>query len=206
MARKKDLVFLGAMGIPQRCFEPWLALFRLKGYKIHMVHNSFLVLDPVSEYSLSFMRLADSLESFDVVGLCHGGNAAIYGAYRDERICRKTKKMVLVGTPIFGLPPDVQPGVKLYGERILKVFEELAFDGDYVHAMEDPRFRERIRFDLHCLYHDADIVAPKERATFPDVGTNYRLDLNLGSISGEAVHNAIYAHPSTFRLVMKILK
>jgi pimeloyl-ACP methyl ester carboxylesterase len=201
----KDLLFLGGLGAPNFLFTPWFIAFKLLGYNVHLVPNSFFSLDPVSAFSESLIRLSARFENFDVMGVSYGGNAALYGAYLSEELCTKIDKMVLVCAPILGAPGLMKPLRRLFPGFLLQSINEMAKDSDVVTSIKKLGSQDRITFDLHCIYHERDFIAPFETATLPGVGTNHKLDFDWRGVPRLIMHQAVYIHPKTLIAVITVL-
>lgn len=203
---KKDLLFLGGFGAPIFIFKPWFAAFKRLGYRIHPVPNSFLTTQPVSTFADRLVELSERFDEFDVIGVSYGGNAALYGAWLSEELCVKVDKMLLVCAPLLGIPQRLEPLVKFLPPPLSKTIDETVQSSAVVDRVKDPRFLERIDFDLHCIYHERDSMAPFEKATLPGVGTNHKLDFNWRLIPSLVMHQAAAANPQTMKIILRILR
>lgn len=205
MEKKRDLLFLGGFGAPVQVFLPWFVVLGSRGFDVHQVPNSFLGLDPVSTFARSFVDFSQRFESFDVVAISYGGPAALYAAYLSPDLCDRVRKMVLVCCPILGVPLlDCSPRA-LMPRSIADRVAELTESSEIVQSIKDPDFHGRIRFDLHCIYHDRDMIAPPSRAVLDGVGTSHRLSFEWSFVPSALMHDAAYANPETLRTVLSIL-
>ena len=204
--KRKDLLFLGGFGAPGFVFTPWFAVFRLLGYRVHVVPNSFFSVDPASSFAARFVELAVELDRFDVIGVSYGGNAALYGASLSRALCGKVDRMLLVCAPLLGIPEMVRPIGRILPGSLARAVEEMTEDGRVTAGIRDPDFQESIGFDLHCIYHERDTMAPLEKATLPGIGTTHRLDFEWRCIPGMFMHQAAAINPETLKLIIRILE
>jgi len=203
----KDLFFLGGFGAPVFLFTPWFAVLKLFGYRVHVVPNSFLTLDPVSVFADRFVEISgQGVDKFDVIGVSYGGNAALYAACLSEELCARVDKMVLVCAPLLGAPALVEPLERLMPGSLSKAIKEMNENSSVIDRMKDPQFHKKIAFDLHCIYHERDIMAPLEKATLPGVGTNHKLEFKWSCVPGLIMHQAASINPETMKTIIRILK
>jgi len=202
---KKDLLFLGGLGAPTPVFAPWFLALKWFGFKIHVVRNSPLVWDPVTKFAESLLDTSSRLESFDVLGVSYGGNAALYGASLSPDFCEKVRKMVLVCAPVLGAPGLLKSLRVLMPGFMKKTLEEMDKSGEVVTRIREMALPERIPFDLHYIYHERDLIAPRETATLPGVGTAHALDFQWQVIPKLVMHQAASINPKTLDKVLKVL-
>lgn len=197
----RDLLFLGGLGAPTQIYTPWFIAFQRRGYRVHVVPNSFLCLEPVSTFAESFVKLSAQFDSFDVLGVSYGGNAALFGAYLSDDICEKAATMVLVCSPVLGVPLLTTSLGKVLSSRFPKHMTEMYEDSDISNHIKEESFHERIAFDLHCLYHPRDLTAPERTATLPGVSTDHALGPDLLFVPRLLIHEAACVNPETLRTI-----
>lgn len=203
---KKNLLFLGGFGAPTIVFTPWFIVFRLLGYRVHVVPNNFFSVDPASDFARRFVELASDVDRFDAIGVSYGGNAALYGASLSPALCDKVDRMLLVCSPLLGIPEMVRPVGRILPGSLSRAVGEMAEDGRVTAGIRDKDFQESIDFDLHCIYHERDTMAPLEKATLPGVGTTHRLAFEWRCIPGLFMHQAAAINPETLKLIIRILE
>jgi pimeloyl-ACP methyl ester carboxylesterase len=201
----RPLLFLGGLGAPAQIYLPWFAVFRKRGYDVHLVPNTAFCLDPASTFAGAFVEMASRHDGLDVIGVSYGGNAALYGAYLSAPLRAKIGKMILVASPIGGVPLLRHRAVRLVASRFSEKMEEMLEGSEIVTRLLDPRFHREIGFELHCIYHPRDLTAPPRTATLEGVGTNHRLQTPLTGVPSILVHDAVFAHPATLRTVLDVL-
>lgn len=201
----KDLLFLGGLGAPTPVFTPWFLLFKWFGFKVHPVPNSLLVWDPVTKFADNLLELSSRLESFDVLAVSYGGNAALYGASMSPEFCAKVGKMVLVCAPVLGAPGILKSLRPLLPDFMRKTLREMEKSGEVVARIRELDNPDRIPFDLHFLYHERDLIAPRETATLAGVGTSHALDFQWEILPKWVMHQAASIDPRTLDKVLRIL-
>jgi len=202
---RRDLLFLGGLGAPIQIYTPWFVAFQRRGYEVHPVPNSWLCLDPVSTFAESFVETARRFDEFDVLGVSYGGNAALYGAYIDQETCRKTTTMVLVCSPILGVPLLKTPVGKVLSSRFPKHMGEMYEDSDISKKLQEREFHARIGFDLHCIYHPRDLTAPARTTTLPGVSIDHPLRPRLSVVPSIVIHETACVHPETLQTILGAL-
>ena len=202
---EKDLLFLGGFGAPVFLYEPWFASLKSQGYRVHVIPNSLLTTDPVSTFAERFIERSRHVRSFDAIGVSYGGTAALYGACVSEALSAKVDKMITVYAPLLGIPPRIGPLAKLAPGPLSKVLEELVDDGLVTKRLRDPEFHKKIDFDLHCIYHERDSMAPLDKATLPGVGTSHRLEFDSRIVPGFLMHQVAAVNPKTLKMIVRIL-
>ena len=202
---KKPLLFLGGLGAPVAVFAPWFAVLRWFGYDIHRVPNSFFTCDPVSRFAANLVEASSRFERVDVLGVSYGGNAAVYAACLSPEFSARVGRMVAVCAPLLGTPGLLDPVMRLVPRSFARTLEEMARDSPVVNRIRELGSAGPIPFELHCLYHDRDTMAPMERATLPKVSTNHRLDFAWKAVPGLAMHQAACINPKTLDTVIQIL-
>ena len=201
----RNLLFLSGLGAPAVLFTPWFLVFRWFGYRVHAVPNSRFSFDPVSTFAEQTVEAASGLDEVDVVAVSYGGNAALYAAHLSPELCRKTRKMVLVCAPLMGAPGLLDPVRRLLPQRLARPLEEMSPNSPVTAAIREMGTRKPFPFDLHCLYHERDFVAPMEAATLGGAGTAHRLDFQWDFVPGLLMHQAACANPRTLSTLVQIL-
>jgi len=203
---RRDLFFLGGLGVPAFLFVPWFILLRWHGHKVHVVPNSLTTLDPVSKFAESFIHCSSRHDRFDVLGVSYGGNAALYAVHLRPELAAKVRKMVLVCSPILGAPIVIEPIRKFLPGPFGKVAREMSENSTVTNCIRRLSSKDRITFDLHCMYHERDLMAPFRTATLPGVGTNHRLEFAWTLVPGMVMHQAACINPRTFKTALRILQ
>jgi pimeloyl-ACP methyl ester carboxylesterase len=203
---KKYVLFLGGMGVPAFIFTPWFALLKWSGYDVKVVPNSFASLDTVSTFAQSFIGLASRYDSFDVLGVSYGGNAALYGLCLDSDICTRIRKMVLVCAPILGVPLLTPSLGRCLPGPFGRVASEMAETSDIVTCIKKLGSDGKITLDLHCIYHERDLMASLRTGTMPGMGVAHKLEFAWNWVPGLMMHQAACVNPHTFKTVLKILR
>lgn len=205
MENTKNVLFLGGLGAPVAIFLPWFKSLKSHGYNICVVPNSLFCFNDVSDFAQSFISYAEQFDAFDVIAISYGGNAALYGAYLSAEVREKTNKMLLVCSPILGAPILVKPLRRLIPSPFAQKFNEMAADSDVTTCIKSLDEAGQIPFDLHCIYHNRDLMAPLKVATLANVGTNHQLDFNWSAMPSLLMHQALYVNPRTLKKVIAIL-
>jgi pimeloyl-ACP methyl ester carboxylesterase len=202
---EKNLLFLSGLGAPAFLFTPWFKVFQWFGYNVHIVPNSFFSFDAVSTFSENMVDLASRFETFDVVGVSYGGNAALYAAHLSPEVCEKTRKMVLVCAPVLGTPGLLRQARKFLPQRIARPLNEMARSGDVTRSIRELGERDELPFSLHCIYQERDFIAPRETATLPGAGTEHKLDFQWRCVPGLVMHQAACVNPKTLNTLVQVL-
>ena len=205
MKNDRDLLFLGGFGAPVFLFTPWFFLFRRRGWRAHVVPNSPMAVDPVTTFSDALISLSEQYDCFDVLGVSYGGNAALYAASQNSAFSAKVRRMILVCAPLLGTPTFVSTINQKLPGWLPKAVGEMAKDGEVAESIREFGTRGEIPFDLHCLYHERDLMAPREAATLPGVSTDHRLEFEWKFVPGITMHQAASVNPKTLTAIMKIL-
>ncbi len=201
----KNLLFLSGLGAPAFLFTPWFKVFQWFGYNVHIVPNSFFSFDAVSTFSENMVDLASRFETFDVVGVSYGGNAALYAAHLSPEVCEKTRKMVLVCAPILGTPGLLRQARKFLPQRIARPLNEMARSGDVTRSIRELGERDELPFSLHCIYQERDFIAPRETPPLPGAGTEHKLDFQWRCVPGLVMHQAACVNPKTLNTLVQVL-
>jgi len=201
----RNLLFLSGLGAPAFLFTPWFKVFQWFGYQVHAVPNSFFSFDPVTTFAEHTVELSSRFESLDVVAVSYGGNAALYAAHLSPELCEKTGKMALVCAPVLGTPGMLRPVRRFLPAFLRRPLEEMARRGPVTAAIRELGQRDRLPFDLHCLYHERDLIAPLESAALPGVSTAHRLDFQWRCVPGLVMHQAACVNPKTLAALVRIL-
>jgi len=202
---KKQLLFLGGLGAPIALFTPWFVVLRWFGYEVHPVPNSLFTCDPVSRFAENLVEFSSKFERFDVLGVSYGGNAAVYAACLSPEFSARTDKMILVCAPLLGAPGLLNPFLRVVPRSFAKTLGEMSQDSPLVERIRELGCSGNLPFELHCLYHDRDTMAPRERATLPPAGSSHRLDFVWKAVPGLAMHQAACVNPKTLDTVIQIL-
>ena len=201
----RNLLFLSGLGAPAFLFTPWFLVFRWFGYRVHAVPNSPFSFDPVSVFAEQTVEQASALDEVDVVAVSYGGNAALYAAHLSPELCEKTRRMALVCAPLLGAPGMLDPVRRLLPQRLARPLAEMSPASPVTAAIRELGARGPLPFDLHCLYHERDYVAPKEAATLGGAATAHRLHFQWDFVPGLLMHQAACVNPGTLRKLVEIL-
>lgn len=205
MTRRRPLLFLGGLGAPAQIYLPWFARLARRGYDVHLVKNTAFCLDPASVFAETFVETASRFDELDTVGVSYGGNAALYGTWLSEPVRQKIGKMVLVCSPIRGVPLLGNAVVRAVASRFSERMEEMLEGSELVRRATDPEFLEGLPFELHCLYHARDMTAPPRSATLGAPAINHELTTPLARVPSILVHDAIFPQPETLRTLLDVL-
>ena len=202
----KDLFFLGGLGVPSFVFAPWFALLRWYGFRVRTVPNSFATMDPVSTFAESFVRFSKPFERFDVLGVSYGGTAALYGVHLEPGLNSRIRKMVLVCAPLLGVPLLALPVARYAPGTLRTILEEMSPTSEVVDRIRRLGMDRKIAFELHCLYHPKDLMAPSSTATLPGAGVDHTLDFTWRVVPRCLMHQAACVNPKTFATVLALLR
>ena len=203
--QSKNILFLGGLGAPAFVYKPWLKVFQWVGYDNHVVPNSFLTMDTVSTFAKNLIKTASGFDSFDVIGVSYGGNAALYAAYLSPELCEKTNKMVLVCAPALGAPGLLDPILSILPKGMTATLREMSPKSHVVRSTRELSMRKELPFELHCIYHERDLMAPQEKATLPEVGQSHKLDFQWKCVPSALIHEVACINPKTLQILVQIL-
>ena len=203
--QSKNILFLGGLGAPAFIYKPWHKVFQWIGYDIHIVPNSFLTMDKVSTFAGNLIGTASGLDSFDVIGVSYGGNASLYASYLSAELCEKTNKMVLVCAPALGAPGWLDSILSVLPKGRAGTLREMSSKSHVVRSIRELSLRKQLPFELHCMYHERDLMAPQEQATLPEVGKSHKLDFQWKFVPRFLIHEVACINPKTLQILVQIL-